>query len=166
MVNHKINFNGFTLLEVIVAIFLILTGLIAILTLINYSLGTAKASEMRVVASFLAQEGIEVVRYTREVNSNWGDWYNSFATGTPVSFLVQYNDQSLIRNFVADAPLILDNNGYYQYDDVSGKITPFYRKVTLTKLGANEVKVLVEVKWKDKTGWKYLLAEDRLWNWK
>ena len=54
--------------------------------------------------------------------------------------------------------------GIYQYN--VGDDTIFYRKVTLTRKGLDEVKVEVEVKWTIKGQTHTLVVEDRLWNWK
>jgi len=157
---QKQNQAGFTLLEVIIAMFIILVGLVGILTLANLSLKSASLSKMRLIASGLAQEGIEVVRNMRKSQLEWDDWYNGVSNG---DYRVQYNSASLLS--FAETPLKLDKaSGLYQYD--SGDRTPFYRKVTLSKISNNEVKVVVEVKWQLKGGWHYLTLEDRLWNWK
>lgn len=152
------NQKGFSLLGVIVAIFLVSMGLVAILTLANYSLRAATLSKDKVIASFLAQEGIEAVRFIRESQVDWGAWYASINSG---SYRVRYN--SGLLNFV-DTPLLINNNGFYQYG--SGATTPFYRRIILTKISANELRVSAEIKWQDKGQWHYLTAEDRLWNWK
>lgn len=61
--------EGFTLLEVVVAIGVIVTGVMAGLTLTAYNLNISVASERKLVAANLAREGVEVVRGIRD--SNW-----------------------------------------------------------------------------------------------
>jgi prepilin-type N-terminal cleavage/methylation domain-containing protein len=152
--------KGFSLLEVIIAMFIILIGLVGILSLANMSLKNASVSKMRLIASGLAQEGIEIVRDIRRSYSDWDDWYGAVVDG---DYLVQYDSTSLVP--YSETPLKLDKaTGLYQYS--SGDDTSFYRKVTLTKISANEVKVVAEVKWQLKGSWHDLTVEDRLWNWK
>jgi len=151
--------NGFSLLGVIIAIFIAITGLIAILSLANYSLSAASNSKMKLIASGLAQEGIEVVRNMRESQSDWNNWYSSVVNG---DYRIQYNSSSLMA--YSDVPLKIDSNGLYQYD--SGNNSPFYRKISLSKISDNEVKVVVEIKWLERGRLHSLIAEDRLWNWK
>lgn len=60
---------GLTLIEVVVALGVVTTGVIAGLTLTIFNLNTAQSSETRLVAANLAREGLEVIRQKRD--SNW-----------------------------------------------------------------------------------------------
>jgi len=151
--------NGFSMIGVIVAMFITSVALVSILGLVTTSLKAAETSKMKLIASGLAQEAIEIVRDMRKGQIEWNNWYANIANG---DYRVQYNSASLLS--FLDTPLEIAGNGLYQYN--TGVNSGFYRKVTLTKLSANEVKVLVEVKWKIKSNWSYLRVEDRLWNWK
>jgi len=166
--------NGFSLIGIIVATFITLVGLVAILTLANTSLIGATTSKNKLIASGLAQEGIEIVRDIRASHANWVDWewYSTTAPlihpiGTFEEYCIDYDDIVLVNCAVADPPLRLDFAGLlgtYQYG--AGDDTIFYRKVTLTRKGLNEVKVEVEVGWTTKGQTHTLIVEDRLWNWK
>ena len=59
---------GFSIAEVVVAVFVISTGLLAIISLIINSLNYSMLSRDQVIASQLAQEGIELVRNVRDNN--------------------------------------------------------------------------------------------------
>src|SRR4030042_2952401 len=125
-------------------------------------LKTANYLKMKLTASFLAQEGVEAVRYIREINSEWGEWvwYKDSASGgksigSSEAYRVEYDSADFLS--YADIPLQI-NSGFYQYG--LGTNSPFRRTVTLTRLGDNEVKVEVEVKWQDSTGSKNVKAED------
>ncbi len=164
------NQKGVSLLGVIIATFIVAVGLIAILSLANKTLKSSTTSKMRLIASGLAQEGIEIVRETRKSYPEWADWYSGIF-GTTI-YRPQYNSECLIccPNPVSpcpgsNTPLRLEtSSGLYQYN--YGNNSPFYREVTLTKISDDEVEVIVEVKWQTKGEWHYLIAEDRLWNWK
>ncbi len=156
--------NGFTLIDVIVAIFIMAVALMAIIGLANYALTTAAVSKDRVIASGLAQEGIEIVRNIRDSQDDWDDWYtNGISTG---DYLAQYNNSSLIS--YSSLPLRIDSTGHYQYS--SGNNSIFYRKISITKNPSgsepNEIKVTAEIKWSEKGKQYSLTAEDRLWNWR
>jgi len=152
--------NGFSLLGVILSVFICSVSLVAFLSLINISLTAAELSKMRLTAAGLAQEGVEVVRNFRDHQEDWDAWYLAVANG---DFRVQYNSDDFLN--YAETPLKTNASGLYQYDD-SGANSPFYRKVSLTKISANEVKVAVEIKWFAHREWRYVRVEDRLWNWR
>ncbi len=160
--------KGFSLIGIIVSIFIISVGLMGILGLANTSLKGAALSKARLIASGLAQEGVEVVKGIRKLNeddeSNWGNWHSNVVSG---DYRIQYDSSSLMP--FSETPLNLDTtSGLYQYD--SGTNSIFYRKVSLTKnpdgLSDDQVKVVVEIKWLLKGGQHVLIVEDRLWNWK
>ena len=156
----KRNQKGFSLIGVIVAVFIVTIGMVGILDLSQASLKGALLSKMRLVASGLAQEGAEIIRYMRRSQTEWDNWYGSILSG---NYLVQYNSPDLL--FFSETPLRFNTgSGLYQYD--SGENSPFYRKITLTKLSPDEIKVAVEIKWRVKGNWHNLTVEDRLWNWK
>ena len=156
------NQKGFSLLGVIVAMFIIIVGLTAVLSLANMSLKSSSASKMRLIASGLAQEGIEVIRNMRETELEWDTWYGNVVDG---DYRVQY-DYSDLSDLVAfsDTAIKLDiTTGLYQYDN--GNDTIFKRKVALTNSG-NLVDVVVEITWQLKGQSHSLVVENQLWNWK
>ena len=61
--------DGFTLIEVVIALSVVVTGVVAGLTLTTYNLNTVVASDRRLIAANFAREGIEVVRQVRD--SHW-----------------------------------------------------------------------------------------------
>jgi len=62
------NDAGFTILEVVVAISLITVGITAIFTLYQQTISITRVSSQRLIAAYLAQEGIEIVRNIRDTN--------------------------------------------------------------------------------------------------
>lgn len=60
--------KGFTLIETIVALALIVAAVVGPLSLISSGLANAKTSKNRLVAAHLAQEGVEIVRGFRDFN--------------------------------------------------------------------------------------------------
>lgn len=159
MIKYREKNAGFSLIGVIASLFIVAIGLTSVISLSSMSLKSSATSKMRLIASGLAQEGIEAVRDIRRSNIEWDDWHSSISNG---DYRVQYNNTDLIAFF--DTPLKINANGYYQYD--SGDNSVFYRKVTFNKVSANELKLTVEVKWEIRNQWSYLTVEDHLWNWK
>lgn len=72
--------SGQSLLEAILAIFIVLMGLTGIITLAWWNLVGGQESESRIIAANLAREGIEVVRAIKDSNwltcENWDDEQN------------------------------------------------------------------------------------------
>lgn len=66
--NGTIKKNGFTLVETIVAFGLLLAALVGPVSLITQGLAGASASKNKLIASHLAQEGIELARAVRDNN--------------------------------------------------------------------------------------------------
>lgn len=157
--NIKKNEAGFSLLGVIAAFFIITVGMVGVLGLANTTIKGSSLSKMRLIASGLAQEGIEVDRNMR-ADTDWTEWHTAVSNG---DYIAQYNSSNLVSFF--ETPLKFNSiSGLYQYD--SGNNSPFYRKVSLTKVSNNEAKIVVEIKWQTKGQWHYLTVEDRLWDWR
>lgn len=157
MTNNKS--NGFSLLEVIIAIAIITIALVGILSLTNLSLKASSTAKMRLIASGLAQEGVEIVRSIRRINedeSNWTNWHINIVDN---DYQVQYDSIDLTDLYTGDY-LQINADGLYQYDN--GTETLFKRKITLNKISPNQLKVEVEVSWSDQS----LIVEDELWDWK
>lgn len=154
--------KGFTLLEIIVALFLVSISLVVILGLINYSVQAAKNSKAKLIASNLAQESIEIVRSIRDSQTDWSVWYGSAPIG---DWQVQYNDSSLENLYNDSLSLKFDSaTGLYQYS--TGSNTSFYRKVSVARGSSpDELKVTATIKWKFMGVWQQIIAEDRLWRW-
>lgn len=111
--------KGFGLIEVLIAIFLISVGLLAVLGLGSNFIQSANYLKMKLVASFLAQEGVETIRFAREANLEWNawEWYDSSkrSVGSSQNYLIQYDDdawQDIVNRPFSDSPLKIDNNAY------------------------------------------------------
>lgn len=66
--NFKRNNSGFTLIETLVAVLVLVLGLLGPLALAAQSISAGRLSRNRLIAANLAQEGIELVRNLRDEN--------------------------------------------------------------------------------------------------
>lgn len=152
--------KGFTLLETIVAVGLIIVGLVAALTLITTSLFYVSNIQDRLAAANLTAEGIEVVRNIRD--NNWlqsRTWNSGLTDG---DYQAAYNSTAL--SSYDGSPLLLDFNGPYNYD--SGAVTSYVRKISIVNLSNYEIRVIATVTWQRRGITYSSSAEDHLFNWK
>lgn len=160
MKNFRQNMAGFTLLETIVAVGLIVVGLVSALALITNSLFYVSNIQDRLIAANLAAEGIEVVRNIRD--NNWLQnlaWNNGLADG---DYQVAY-DSMLLSSF-SGSPLLLDSNGAYNY--TLGAATSYVRKISIANLSNYEIRIIATVTWQRRGITYSSSAEDHLFNWK
>jgi prepilin-type N-terminal cleavage/methylation domain-containing protein len=156
----KINKNkGFTLIEVITAIFVITIGIGGAVTLINQTLGSIKTTSSKLVASYLAQEGIEIVKNIRDSNFLAGTDWTTGLTGCADGCEGDYTSQSLSPG--SGNKLKIDG-GFYKYSGTEE--TPFERKITITP-DVDALEILVEVSWQERGRTYKVIAQENLYDW-
>lgn len=157
--------KAFTLTETIIAVFIIITALVAIVALGLSSLSTSFLNKEKAIATDLAREGLEVVRSIRD--SNWLDPEKSWDKGLfdcsqpcfsdpetccfrinfdennkPILEEV-YPEQSLIENCGDDCHLCLTNEGKYIPCSESQKPTPkdiYWRLITISFITQSRIR--------------------------
>jgi len=160
---------GFTLIEVLTAIFVILVGVVGVLAIIQQTIAFAALSSSRLAASYLAQEGIEIVRNIRD--GNWLEEVNWDIGLGGGEYEADYDDSDL--SSYQDRYLYIDGtNGFYKYitTPASGDIqTKFKRKITITSDmdGATpRLKVSVLIEWQQIGKPHQVTAQEYLYNWR
>lgn len=169
--------KGFTLLETIVAVGVLAIGIVASLTLVSKSVQTVRMSQNRLIASYLAQEGVELVRNIRDGNWNngdpWDDWDGdgNSDSGSYIYCEIDYNnndinltacDSDLLSPF-----LILDSAGStksYSYD-LGGRDTIFKRSIFIGSLGSDQKQITSYVTWTDRGTNHNVVIIALLYNW-
>lgn len=155
------NNNGFTLIETIVAVGIIVIGLVSALTLISNSLFYVSNINDRLVAANLTAEGIEVARNIRDNN-----WLQNLAWNSGLSdgdYQAAYNSTSL-SSYGGNAFLLDSGTGLYNYS--SGASTPYIRKISISNLSSYEIRVISTVTWQRRGITYSNSAESHLFNWK
>lgn len=161
-------------METIVSVSVLAAIAVGSLTLISKSMQSVSVSQNRLIASYLAQEGIELVRNVRD--SNWDD------SNYPAS--VNWDDglpdcadceMDYTMNVLADATiengdpyLKLDSDNFYFYPLSScGSCvdTIFKRHITVDSISAEQKKVTSEVVWEYQGRDYNLVLETFLYNW-
>lgn len=150
---------GYTLLETVIAIAILISGAMVIYSSSAHVLAYTYNNQYRLTASYLAQEGVEIVRNIRD--RNWlaeQDWRAGL--NDDMDYQAQYNSPTL--SFYTGLPLRLSSDGFYNYNE--GAETIFYRKITIDHQGEDKIKVTVEVSWSYDQG-QPVRAEAFLYNW-
>lgn len=151
---------GYTLLETVVAVAMLIGGVSVVYSTSANTLAHTYNNQHRLTASYLVQEGVEVVRNIRD--QNWldgaADWRNGLDPG---EWQVQYNSKNL--DACSGSPLLVSDNGLYNYSE--GAETNFRRKVTIEHdSDPDKIKVTVEVTW-PRDGGNPAQAVKFLYNW-
>lgn len=160
--------QGFTLVETLVAIFVLTLSITGPLFIAQQSFTSAATARDRTTASFLAQEGIEYIRSVRDHNylSNEASWLQDLGpclggNCTIDSSVATYPEIASCSG-TCD-PLNQTSAGLFGYQ--SGTATRFIRTISITQVQAHEVLVDVEVHWTDKGVTRSVEVEERLFNW-
>lgn len=154
--------KGFTLLEVVVSLALIVTVFGGVTSLAILTRESEQASKNNLVASYLAKEGQELVRYYRDQNYLRGATaffeISDGADNTDYTFFIDYSGTvtHTTTTDVKEAELLKINTDNFYNNAGSGTDTIFRRLVTTTYHIATEttaayIDVKVEVHWKSDT---------------
>ena len=155
--------RGFSIAEVLLAAFVLTVGLLATESLITFSYKSSGDSQDLIVASELAQEGVELARNVRDNNlvyredhkasdcqssmNGQCDPFNGFSPGNNKKCLISYADTTLDCGGNPDPALALSGN-FYQHTG-SGR---FYRllKTDMSGNGTDtNVRIRSFVTWQD-----------------
>lgn len=165
--------EGFTVLEVITAIFILTVGVGAALSLMNQTLATGSVVEQTLTASYLAQEGIEIVRNIRD--STWLEKRTN--TGIAWDEYLQVDDweadysSQILTPYIGDGRFlnIESATDFYGYGPAVPKTT-FKRKITIAEVDPlnpdpNKRKVIVDVTWQERGRTHSFTALEHITNW-
>jgi len=161
------NEKGFSLAEVVIVLGILTFGLIGISSLLLQNMQVEGVTKNYLVASMLAQEGVELVRNVRD--ENWllftDDWLEDIPAGT---FAIDYNGRDSIdygASYINDRPqLYMDGAGFYSHT-ASARGTAFKRVITLDDYG-DYFLLTVDVFWTSRFGERHYTINTTLFNWR
>ncbi len=158
--------NGFTLVEVLVALTILTVGLIPAFEQATTAIALSGSIRNSLIASNLAEEGVEVIRAIRDDNWFAGKNFTDLATILSVcqsGCLVQYDTETPM-SLNGNPPIKIDpTTGLYQYS--TGADTAFRREITVTVVSQHEIKILANITWQEQSGLKTYSVEYHLFDW-
>jgi len=165
--NSKLQ-KGVTLIELIIAFAVLMTGVMAAFNLLIQSLGLTRVVADRYKANFLAIEGIELAKNLSDSNI-WG----AISAG---AYEVSYKTTSLPLTAYVDPGRFLHlKDGFYSYDSSAGSLaTPFRRQIqiaypddcALEPRCGDHLQVNSIVSWKSRGDIEFSInLEDHFFNW-
>lgn len=156
--------RGFSLLEVIFAVFILSVGISGAISLIGSTNRLIGQAQNKTIAVNLAQEEIEVVRALRDNNWLNGLTYDTGLMGASDACL-EYDSMALIDPCSVSAQKIYWSGSRYDHDS-GGTETPFSRKVSISSGTDSDLvlflRVEVVVTWNN----QIITVEEHLYDWK
>lgn len=169
------NQKGFSLLETLVAISILVVAITGSLTLASTSIGSASLSKNQIIAFNLAEEGMELVRSVRDSNSAAGRfWLEGLEPCVNPSgcTIDAWSSAPAIEPCLTEACQFIkydSDSGAYGYHISGQRVgdTIFSRKIQLSPVSDYEEKVEVSVEWRqarfDRPA--KIILEERIFDW-
>ena len=166
--------KGFSLAELIIVLGILTMGLLGIVSLILQNMQVENLTKNYLIASVLAQEGVEVVRNIRD--ENWitnppVDWLLDIDPGTFAvdSFAVDYRGRSSVNtapniNGDTGTQLFLNSSNLYSHFSTI-RDTGFYRLITVEDK-TDYILVTSDVMWRGRFGERHYTINTTLYNWR
>lgn len=124
------NEKGFSFVEVMISVFILLVGIVTVLGLMASVLKNSIDAKDQEIAGFLAQEGVELVKNVRD--TNWAKNNKSFKhpfPNTNDTCRIDMNSSSIDCHHSHSKNLYLNHNGFYVHS--SGSSTKFKREIRI-----------------------------------
>ncbi|MDD4358478.1 MAG: prepilin-type N-terminal cleavage/methylation domain-containing protein [Candidatus Pacebacteria bacterium] len=153
------NNKSFTLIEVLLSVFILTVAVLGLYNGINYSYNSVKKAKDKFMAAYLAEEGVELVKNLRDTNfvSRTEPWSTGL-TNCPITAPCKIDITDTALDSTSPYALLKNDNGIYSYD--SGVDTIFSRQITTIESG-DKIKVIVTVTY----GNEEFELQQYLYNW-
>lgn len=163
--------KGFTLLEMLISLVIVVVGVLGVFTAVSRFSENTQQEKENLVASYLCQEGIEIVKNIRD--SNWtsgiGAWDNGLTAGSYEADYIDYlTSLALTTSYTGINLCIEESTGRYKYitdcgvSDGNTK-TSFKRRITLTSI-TDGLDIAVTVYWDNDS--KSMTVREKIYNWR
>jgi type IV pilus modification protein PilV len=164
--------KGFSLIEALIAIAILIVGVLSAFLLLIRTTATIPAMQNRLMATNLAQEGVELVRALRDTDFVAGNQFKDFLSAidcqTTDSCQIAANAYGKIELLPNGAkPLFYNSNTHlYNYDNsFNSEPSNFFRLITIDRTAIDYLVVTVRVIYQVKGVDKEISVTDYLYNW-
>lgn len=187
-INHKKIQGGFTVIEALVAIAILLIAVTGAFSVAQSSLQSTNFVKNRVTAYYLAQEGVEYIRHLRDNNGlgilrdpindppSWLSGIDSeCSTACTVNVTSSSNETPAACGGGICSNLLFDKDtsgasqtgGQFLYGSPSGTLidSGFKRTIKITPVNLDEVTVTSTVSWYQYGTFKSVVVSENLYNW-
>lgn len=167
--------RGQSLIETIIALTVIITGMFGAISLVVYSLRAVGTSQNRMLALYLSWEAIEVAQSMRDSNYLAGNPFDAgLDGGGDTTAIASFDPASgwsfdFAPNVFADASTQLYlQGGLYRQSSVvlPGIASAFKRLVILEQTTPDELRVVSTVQWSERGETRQVRAERIFYNWR
>ena len=151
--NKKENTRGQVLVETIVALGMVVIGLLGLLSLLSNSIGLTRVISDQYTGSYLAGEGIELVKNLADNNVYLGQAFNNGLSGCSNSCRISREDLSVTPG--------------REEISVGDPARSFNRQITFEEVSPDKYLVRSIVEWSSRGGSSYSIeVDDFLYDWR
>ncbi|MFC1789424.1 hypothetical protein ACFLYY_00430 [Patescibacteria group bacterium] len=163
--------KGFTIIEVLFAAMIITMGVIGAVNYVPQIIAGTTVNSSKFVASYLTQEGFEIVRNIRDGNlledAVWNEGLDGCQEGCTGDYTVLGVEDPHLNTSgerPLDAKLKIDSVLGYNYN--IGNESKFEREIIIISEGVDTLNISITVSWEEKGIPYQFSAQTKLYSWK
>ncbi|MEX0917159.1 MAG: type II secretion system protein [Candidatus Paceibacterota bacterium] len=156
--------SGFTLVETLVAVSILLVSIGGPLTIAQRGISSAFFARDQITAFYLAQEAVEYIRNVRDSNKLAGDeWTLGFEDCIGSVCLIDAKTNEIEECIGGSCDPLKYDGEFYTYE--SGENSHFTREVVIETVNGNEIDVQVTISWQSTQLSRSFTISEHIFDW-